>query len=69
MILHLEVVAEDEVAQDLQPGIFHKLDWQEVDREITLMEMVSSLLLQHLLVVTLRPVIDRLFGLCMMVMS
>lgn len=69
MILHLEVVAEDEVAQDLQPGIFHKLDWQEVDREITLMEMVSSLLLQHLLLVTLRPVIDRLFGLCMMVMS
>jgi len=69
VILHLEVVAEDEVAQDLQPGIFHKLDWQEVDREITLMEMVSSLLLQHLLVVTLRPVIDRLFGLCMMVMS
>jgi len=69
VILHLEVVAEDEVAQDLQPGIFHKLDWQEVDREITLMEMVSSLLLQHLLLVTLRPVIDRLFGLCMMVMS
>ena len=59
MILHLEVVAEDEAVQDLQPGTFHKLGWQEVDREIILMEMLSSLLLQHLLGVTLRLAIDR----------
>ena len=59
MILHLEVVAEDEAVQDLQPGTFHKLGWQEVDREIILMEMLSSLLLQHLPGVTLRLAIDR----------
>ena len=52
-------MAGGEAVPDLQPGIFHRPGWQEVDREVILMEMLSSLLLQHLLVAMLRLAVDR----------